>query len=200
LDDPAPILLVHKPPAEGHVPRVIPDPSWLVCCCVLLALRFFLRVSLEQRRTSMRSLCPHRSNLFPCNPPTRGGDRKTYREFNHLPLQLGVALPTLGRVILRARAVRLVQVRIRVLDASLSTHHLVRQALLPLRGRLRPERVVDHFGRRGGAGELAWLGQLGWIELCYMYGEWLSDISPRKEEDLCVEEDDGEDGGILEKE
>jgi len=27
LDDPAPILLVHKPPADTHVPRVIPDPS-----------------------------------------------------------------------------------------------------------------------------------------------------------------------------
>ena len=98
-----------------------------------------------------------------------GDGGNAYRVFFHLPLQLGVSLPTLGRVVLRV-----VQVRIRVLDASLSTHHLVRQALLPLRGRLRPERVVDHFGRRSGAGELAWFGQLGWIERClYVMLEWL---------------------------
>jgi len=120
----------------------------------------------------MRSLCPTKSIFFPCNHPSTGaGIVQTYREFIHLSVQLGVALPALGRVILRARTVRLVLVRIRVLDTSLSTHHLVRQALLPLRGRLRPQRVVDHFGGRSGAGELTWFGQLGRIERCYMHVE-----------------------------
>ena len=55
LNDPAPILLVHQPSTEGHVPRVVPDRTRLFRH-VLLALRFLLRVRFKQRRTAVRSL------------------------------------------------------------------------------------------------------------------------------------------------
>jgi len=84
--------------------------------------------------------------------------------FVDLPLQLSLPLPPFASVLV----VRVggVLIRVRVLDATLLAHHLVRQALLSLRRRLRPERVVDHFGGRSRAGELARFVELCWVERC----------------------------------
>ncbi|KAJ7223506.1 hypothetical protein GGX14DRAFT_658357 [Mycena pura] len=135
LDHLIPLFRIHKAPTDTHIAIAVPNRARLV-----------LLLALSRRRMHVDERGPARAA----------------RVLLHARAQLRVDARALARLEAFRRRRRGVGVGIG--GGPLLPRDLVREALLPLRGRLRPQAAVGAARGRGRARELARLAELGGVE------------------------------------